>query len=62
MRMKPVATFLRPGIGHPDFLGCAGQIRFADALSADFIVVGVCFLEFAQMTTLQNLGFAPNRP
>ena len=59
MRMKPIASFLRGGIGHPNLLGGAGQVSLGDAHGADLVIVGVGLLELAHLAALQDLGFAP---
>jgi len=60
MGVKPVASFLGFRIRHPDLFGRAGQVGLADAHRADFVIVGVGFLELAQVTTLQDQSLAPN--
>src|SRR5512140_3931874 len=56
MGVKPVATFLGLGIGHPDLLGGPGQVGLANAHGADLVIVGVGLLELAQMATFQDFG------
>ena len=58
--VEPVAPFLGLGIGHPDDLGGAGQVGFADAHGTDLVVVGVRLLELAQMAALQHPRLAPD--
>ena len=58
MGVKPVSPLLGSGIRHPNGFGRAGQVGFADAHGADFIIIGVGLLELAQVATLQDQGFA----
>src|SRR5256885_12056897 len=60
MSMEEVTAFLSLGIWQPDHSGCARQVSFANAHGTDLVIVGVSFLEPAQMTTLQDQGSAPN--
>jgi len=53
MAVEPVAPLLVLGSGTRRF-GRAGQIGLADAHGADFVVVGVSFLELAHLATLQH--------
>ena len=45
--VQEVAPFLRFQVGHPDGPGRARQVGFADAHSADLVVVCMAFLELA---------------
>src|SRR5438093_8992568 len=61
MRMEPITPLLSFEVRHPNLFGGASQISFANAHSADFIIIGVSFLEFAHLATFQNQRFAVNR-
>src|SRR5689334_13766198 len=56
MSMEEVPTFLTFGVWQPDDFGRACQVSFANAHSTDLVIVGMAFLEPAQMTALQNQG------
>src|SRR5215831_9680844 len=60
MRVEPVAALLGLFIRHPHLSGRPGQVSLADAHRAHFVVIGVGFFEFAQMTTLQHQCAAAN--
>jgi hypothetical protein len=56
MGMIPVPSLLGWFVGHPDFFGGASQPCFGDAHGADLVIVGMGFLELAQMAAFQHLG------
>ena len=56
--MEPITPLLRFEVRNPNLFGGARQIGFANAHGADFIVIGVSFLEFAHLATLQDQRFA----
>src|SRR6266849_11080615 len=58
MSMEPVTPFLRFEVRNPNLFGGARQIGFANAHGADLIIIGVSFLEFAHLATLQDQRFA----
>src|SRR4051812_20568627 len=60
MGVKQIPTLLGFEVGNPDNPRRAGQVGFANAHSADSVIIGVRFLEFAQLAALQNQSCACN--
>src|SRR5438876_5091171 len=58
MRVEPITPLLRFEVRNPNLFGGARQIGFANAHGADLIIIGVSFLEFAHLATLQDQRFA----
>src|SRR5437867_3081275 len=61
MRVEPITPLLRFEVWNPNFFGGARQIGFANAHGADLIIIGVSFLQFAHLATLQDQRFALDR-
>ena len=58
--MEPVASFLGFKIRDPDRFSRPSQVGFSDTHRADLVVVGVSFLELAQLAAFQDQSLALN--